>query len=191
MTKHLARHAILSETPTFDADENLRIVVETPKGSQAKYAYDPECDCFTLKTVMPAGMTFPYDFGFVPSTLGEDGDPIDALVLMDFPVVAGCVITARPIGIIEAEQKKKGGEWSRNDRLIAVASHTRAHSGVHSLKDLRPRLVEEIIAFFEDYNRLHHKKFRAIKNGGGKTAEKLIEKGRARFEKKRKKKSAR
>ena len=68
-------------------------------------------------------MTFPFDFGFVPSTLGEDGDPLDILVLMDAPVVPGCVIRARLIGAIEAKQKAKGESWERNDRLIAVAVH--------------------------------------------------------------------
>ena len=165
------------------------MVVETPKGSRAKYAYDPACDCFVLKTVMPSGMSFPYDFGFIPSTLGEDGDPLDVLVLMDFPVVAGCVLTARPIGVIEAEQKEKGKSWSRNDRIIAVAVHARTHNEARSLKDLPSHLLKEIIAFFEDYNRLHDKKFRPIQNGGGKTASRLVEEGQSRFAKKRHKKA--
>jgi inorganic pyrophosphatase len=182
--KHLARHAVLSETDTFDSREDLRVVVETPKGSQAKYAYDPDCDCFTLKTVMPSGMTFPYDFGFIPSTLGEDGDPLDVLVLMDFPVVPGCTLTARPIGVVEAEQKEKDESWMRNDRLIAVATHARTHEDVKSLEDLRPHLLEEIIAFFVDYNRLHDKKFRPLKNRGAHVALELVESGRKRFAKK-------
>ena len=81
MTTHSARHAILSETATFDAKTGeLRVVIETPKGSRNKYDYDPDCDCLELATVLPEGMSFPYDFGFVPSTLGEDGDPLDILV---------------------------------------------------------------------------------------------------------------
>lgn len=191
MTKHLARHAVLSETPTFDKHDDLRVVVETPKGSRVKYAYEPNCDCFVLKTVMPSGMSFPYDFGFIPSTLGDDGDPVDVLVLMDFPVMAGCILTVRPIGVVEAEQKEKGKEWTRNDRLIAVATRARTHNEARSLEDLPPHLLEEITAFFEDYNRLHGKKFRAIKNGGGQTASKLVEEGQARFTKSRRgKKSA-
>jgi inorganic pyrophosphatase len=86
-----ARHAILSDTATFE----LRVVIETPKGSRNKYDYAPECDCMELGAVLPEGMTFPFDFGFVPSTLGEDGDPLDILVLIDGPVVPGCVIRAR------------------------------------------------------------------------------------------------
>jgi len=68
-----------------DDDEIIKVVIETPKGSRNKYAFDPEERTFTLKKVLPAGMTFPYDFGFVPSTLAEDGDPVDVLVLMDEP----------------------------------------------------------------------------------------------------------
>ena len=128
MTTRTARHAILSETATFDSKTGeLRVVIETPKGSRNKYDYDPECDCLDLATALPEGMSFPYDFGFVPSTLGEDGDPLDILILMDVPVVPGCVIRARPVGAIEAKQKAKGEEWERNDRLIAVATHAQTH----------------------------------------------------------------
>jgi inorganic pyrophosphatase len=90
MATRSARHTILSETSTFDAKTGtLRVVIETPKGSRNKYNYDPDCDCMELGTVLPEGMLFPYDFGFVPSTLGDDGDPLDILVLMDPPVVPG------------------------------------------------------------------------------------------------------
>jgi inorganic pyrophosphatase len=126
----------------------LRIVIETPKGSRNKYDYDPECDCMELATVLPEGMTFPYDFGFIPSTLGEDGDPLDVLILMDAPVVPGCVVNARLIGAIEAMQKNKAGDWTRNDRLLAVATHAQTHQSVKSLGDLRPHLLDEIKGFF-------------------------------------------
>ena len=103
-----ARHTILSAIGPYDAKtEDLRIVIETPKGSRNKYSYDSECDCLQLSTVLPEGMVFPYDFGFIPSTLGDDGDPLDILILMETPVVPGCVVTVRLIGAIEAEQKEK------------------------------------------------------------------------------------
>lgn len=77
------RHTVLSGTATFDKDSgDMRAVIETPKGSCNKYRYDPHCDCFELATSLPQGMAFPFDFGFVPSTLGDDGDPLDVLVLM-------------------------------------------------------------------------------------------------------------
>lgn len=184
MARHLKRHAILSETTTFDDKGNLRVVIETPKGSRTKYAYDPACDCFNVKTVMPQGMSFPFDFGFIPSTEGGDGDPLDVLILMDFSLIAGAVLTARPIGIIAAKEKKKGEDWERNDRIIAVATHARTHDGVRSLKDLNSHLVEEITAFFVEYNKLHGKKFKPLHDAGPHAAQKAIEQGRKRFRKK-------
>lgn len=167
MTTRSARHAILPETATFDEKTGeLRVVIETPKGSRNKYDYDPDCDCLELATVSPEGMSFPYDFGFVPSTLGEDGDPLDILVLMDAPVVPGCVIRARPLGVIEAKQKAKGADWQRNDRLIGVAAHAQTHQNMQALKDLRPHLVDEIKEFFIVYNRLRGRKFKPLALGG-------------------------
>src|SRR4051794_25296090 len=84
----------------------LRIVIETPKGSRNKYDYDPDTDTFELAKVLPEGMNFPFDFGFVPSTLAEDGDPLDVLVLMDAPAVPGCTLKVRALGAIEARQKE-------------------------------------------------------------------------------------
>ena len=179
-----ARHTILSETATFDAKTGaLRIVIETPKGSRNKYDYDPDCDCLELGTVLPEGMRFPYDFGFVPSTIGDDGDPLDILVLMDAPVVPGCVIQARLIGAIEAKQKAKGEDWIRNDRLIAIAVHSQTHDNAKSIGDLRPHLIEEIRQFFVNYNELRGRKFKPIAEAGPRTAEKLIEAGIKTFKK--------
>src|SRR6266550_1898245 len=96
----------------------LRVVIETPKGSRNKFAFDPDQHVFELKKVLPAGMAFPYDFGFVPSTEADDGDPVDVLVLMDEPAFAGCVLKCRPIGVIQGEQGDKKKKF-RNDRIIA------------------------------------------------------------------------
>jgi inorganic pyrophosphatase len=81
----------------------LRVVIETPKGSRNKFAFNLEQHTFELKKVLPAGMAFPYDFGFVPSTKADDGDPVDVLVLMDEPAFPECVLLCRPIGVIEGE----------------------------------------------------------------------------------------
>src|SRR5258707_12353857 len=89
-----------------DKGEIIQVVVETPKGSRKKYAFDVDQKVFALKKVLPAGMAFPYDFGFIPSTRAEDGDPVDVLVLMDEPAFAGCVLACRPVGVIEGEQKE-------------------------------------------------------------------------------------
>src|SRR6476660_5284343 len=80
-----------------------RTIIETPKGSRNKFKYDPESKLFMLGGLLPEGMMFPFDFGFVPSTLGEDGDPVDMMVLMDAPAHCGCLIDVRVIGLIEAK----------------------------------------------------------------------------------------
>ena len=126
----LARHPVLSKMPTFDEESgDLRVVIETPKGSRNKYEYDPEYDCINSPPSCPEGMIFPYDFGFLPSSLGEDGDPLDVLVLMDTSVVPSYMLRARLIGVIEATQKDdKDEEPIRNDRLVAVATHAGSYA---------------------------------------------------------------
>ena len=84
-----------------------RAIIETPKGHRNKFAYDAESGLFALRGLLPEGMAFPFDFGFIPSTLGEDGDPLDIMVLMDAPAHVGCLIEVRIIGIINAEQNRK------------------------------------------------------------------------------------
>ncbi|HLH88859.1 MAG TPA: inorganic diphosphatase [Xanthobacteraceae bacterium] len=194
MTAASARHTVLSEISPFDhkskgnpEKDDLRIVVETPRGSRAKYSYDPDCDCMELSTVLPEGMVFPYDFGFVPGTLGEDGDPIDVLILMDASVVPGCVVRARLIGAIEAEQKDNG-KWVRNDRLIAVATHAQTYDEARKLSDLRPHLVREIKQFFANYNELRDRRFRARAEAGPNKAKALVKQGLKRFQSKSAKK---
>ena len=91
-----------------------RAIIETPKGFRNKFAYDPPSGLFELKGLLPEGMLFPFDFGFIPSTLGEDGDPLDIMVLMDAPAHVGCLIQVRIIGIINADQTEDGRTVSNN-----------------------------------------------------------------------------
>ena len=86
---------------------SVEIIVETPKGSRNKYKYDPDNDVFKLSKVLPEGMVFPYDFGFVPSTKAADGDPLDVLMLMDEATFPGCLVECRLIGVIKAEQEEQ------------------------------------------------------------------------------------
>jgi inorganic pyrophosphatase len=97
----------LDRLSTFDGDD-LTVVIETPKGSQNKFTFEPRLNAFALTGVLPAGAVFPFDFGFVPSTLGEDGDPLDVLVLMDAPAFAGCVVPCRLIGVIGPSRPRTG-----------------------------------------------------------------------------------
>ena len=95
-------------TPLVPGSQNLNVIIETPKGCRNKYAYDKNHRVFVLKTVLPNGMVFPFDFGSIPGTEAEDGDPLDILILMDEPAFTGCLIEARLIGVIEATQTEKG-----------------------------------------------------------------------------------
>jgi inorganic pyrophosphatase len=151
----------------------LNVIIETPKGSRNKLKYDPEHGLFQLSKVLPRGMAFPFDFGFIPSTVGEDGDPLDVLLLLDEPVPAGCRVPARLIGVIEAEQSK-GEKSERNDRLIAVAQDGRDHKDIHSVNDLPASLLAEIEHFFVSYNEMDGKRFKPLGRRGPRKAEKLV-----------------
>src|SRR5215831_19946718 len=106
--KQVSKNALADPTrlePVVEDDNNLiQVIIETPKASRNKYVFNPELKVFALKRVLPAGMTFPYDFGFVPSTKADDGDPLDVLVLMDEPAFPGCLLKCRVVGVIEGEQ---------------------------------------------------------------------------------------
>ena len=151
----------------------LRVVVETPKGSRNKYAFDPEEEVFELKKVLPEGMNFPYDFGFVPSTLGDDGDPLDVLVLMDEPAFPGCVLRCRAIGIMEGEQKD-GKKKERNDRIVAVEQSNHSFADIKTLDDLGEKFCHELEEFFVNYNKLSGKEYRVIGRQGPGAVRKLI-----------------
>jgi|SRR5438270_9733065 len=159
-------------------DGLVQVVVETPKGSRNKYAFDPKRRTFRLKKVLPEGMSFPLDFGFIPSTEADDGDPLDVLLLMDQPVFPGCLVDARLIGVMEAEQSEDG-KTNRNDRLIAVCDASHTHSDVRSVGDLNDRLLREIEQFFVNYNALSGKKFKVLACKGPRAAAKCLKRAEA------------
>ncbi|PYY13776.1 MAG: inorganic pyrophosphatase [Acidobacteria bacterium] len=160
--KGLANPAHLS---AIDDDGQIQVVIETPKGSRNKYAFDPKQRTFKLKKVLPEGMVFPHDFGFIPSTKAEDGDPLDVLILMDQPAFPGCMVEARLVGVIEAEQSENG-HTQRNDRLIAVCNASHTHSNIKSVKDVNESLLQEVEKFFVNYNENEGKKFKVLARKG-------------------------
>ena len=163
----------------YDQDDGLTVVViETPKGSRNKYAYDPQERVFELKKVLPAGMVFPYDFGFVPSTLAEDGDPLDVLVLMDEAAFAGCKLKCRLIGIIEGEQVA-GKDRVRNDRLVAIENENHSFAEVKRISDLGRPFVRELEEFFVNFHRLSGKEFRILGVKGPAAARRAIKRSRS------------
>jgi inorganic pyrophosphatase len=175
----------------FDDEGELNVVIETPKGSRNKFNYDEATGLFKLGGVLPAGASFPFDFGFVPETLGGDGDPLDVLVLMDEPAFTGCWVSVRLVGVIEAEQTERDGETTRNDRLIGVAAASRLHKGVRSLKGLGPALIDEIEHFFVSYNDFKGKRFKPLGRFGPKRATELVEEGMKEFAKSKRKRRPR
>lgn len=176
--KSSGRGSYLGLGPFDDESGDLNVVIETPKGSRNKFDYDPDLGLFKLAGVLPAGAVFPFDFGFVPSTLGGDGDPLDVLVLMDEAAFPGCLVAARLIGVIEAEQTERNGKVERNDRLIAVASASRDHSELRSLQDVSDNLVDEIEHFFVSYNDFKGKVFKPQGRSGPERAREVVEEGR-------------
>jgi inorganic pyrophosphatase len=159
-----------------DDPEIIQVVIETPKGSRNKYAFDPGQRVFELKKVLPAGMTFPYDFGFIPRTIAEDGDPVDVLVLMDEPAFPGCVLKCRLIGIIEGEQGDKK-QKERNDRIVAVEKANHSFADIKHVDDLGKQFLTELEEFFVNYHDLTGEKYRVINVRGPGQARKRIEEG--------------
>lgn len=159
----------------FTDNKSINAIIETPRGSRNKFKYDPVLQLFRLGKVLPAGTAFPIAMGFIPGTEGEDGDPVDVLVIMDAPVYPGCLVECRLLGVIEAEQTEKGKKKpERNDRLIAIPADTHPLAKIRTIKDLDPDLLDEVISFFRYYNRMEGKRFEVIGVKGPGKAKKLV-----------------
>jgi inorganic pyrophosphatase len=178
-------HPVTRLPPFGDDDSTLNVIVETTKGSRNKITFDAKRGLYELTGVLPVGASFPYDFGFVPSTLADDGDPLDVLLLMDEPAFAGCLVPARLIGVITAEQQEQGGDVDRNDRLLGVAAKSRVHADVRGLADLGDALLDEIEHFFVSYNEIKGKRFEPTGRKGARAARTIVEEAAARFAKQR------
>ena len=163
--------------PVRKKDGLLQVIVETPKGSRNKFSFDEEQQIFSLKKVLPAGMVFPYDFGFLPKTLADDGDPIDVLLLMDEPAFPGVLVPSRLIGVIEGEQVD-GKKRTRNDRLVAIADANHMYANVRKLNDLPKQFLRELEDFFVNYHELEGKEYKLLGCKGIAEAETLIKKAK-------------
>jgi inorganic pyrophosphatase len=162
--------------------ETVKVIIETPKGSRNKFAFDQEERVFVLKKVLPTGMTFPYEFGFVPSTLAEDGDPVDVLVLMDEPAFPGCLVRCKPIGVIEGEQMEEKKK-TRNDRIVAVEQDNHTWSKIKHIDDLGKEFVKELEQFFVNFHKLKGSEYRILDVKGPNGAWKCIDRGRKALKK--------
>ena len=161
----------------FDPDKvTCRAIIETPKGSRNKFDYDPESSLFILGGLLPQGMMFPFDFGFIPSTKGDDGDPLDIMVLMDAPAHVGCLIDVRIIGIIDAEQTQEG-QTEKNSRILGAAIHSYEHENLITISDVSKTLLSQVEEFFVSYNKQRGKKFKITDTGGPKKALRYLKSG--------------
>ena len=154
--------------------KRLNVIVETPRGSRNKFTYEPALGLFRLGKQLPAGAVFPFDFGFVPSTRAEDGDPVDALVLLDSATFPGCLVRARLLGVILGRQTGRSGRAVDNPRLIAVATKSPEYDAVETLSDLPAALVDEIEHFFVSYNEASGKVFTPLGRHGPKGAKSVL-----------------
>lgn len=130
----------------------VNVLIEIAGGSKNKYEYDKDLQAFALDRVLYSSVKYPYDYGFIPNTLADDGDPLDGMVLMDEPTFPGCVIAARPIGFLEMID---GGD--RDEKILCVPAKDPRYADVKSLKDIAPHRLDEIAEFFRSYKNLEKK----------------------------------
>jgi inorganic pyrophosphatase len=159
----------------------VRVVVDTPKGSRNKYKYDAHLGLYRLSKVLPLGLAFPYDFGFIPSTQAEDGDPLDVLLLGEEALFLGCLVTVRLVGVLQAKQTEHGKTF-RNDRLLGAIETPVNRPAIQTLEDLRPERLEEIESFFMAYNHLEGRHFQPLGRHGPAIAERLLADGIQQFD---------
>ena len=184
-----SRSRKLSDLQPIDEEtECINVVIETSRDSRTKLAFDPKRNAFVVKKVLPQGMSFPFDFGFIPSTKGGDGDPLDVLLLMDEPVPPGTIVPSRLIGVIEAVQTESDGTSETNDRLIAVAATHEIFSHVKQLSEVPSTVTDQIEHFFISYNEQSGKRFEPKGRHGKKRAENLFAQGQRSYRRGKKRK---
>ena len=180
---HKARRDVAGRRVTLDSLETwsgryLNVVIETPKDQPNKLKYDATAGTMRLSKVLPVGMVFPFDFGFVPSTQGADGDPLDVLVLMDAPAPPGCLVEARLIGVLRCTQREARRKSVTNDRFLAVAKEASTYRHIRDIRDLSGPTLDQIEAFFVQYNAVSGRVFRVIRRQGRTAAERSVEEAR-------------
>jgi inorganic pyrophosphatase len=142
----------LSRIPAQPKAGLLNVLIEIAGGSKNKYEFDKDMNAFALDRVLYASVRYPYDYGFVPNTLADDGDPLDGMVMMDEPTFPGCVISARPIGMLEMID---GGD--RDEKILCVPDKDPRYANIKSIKDIPQHRLDEIAEFFQTYKNLEKK----------------------------------
>lgn len=142
----------LARIPAQPQPGLLNVLIEIPAGSKNKYEFDKDMNAMILDRVLSSSVQYPYDYGFVPNTLADDGDPLDGMVIIDQPTFPGCVIAARPIGMLEMID---GGD--RDEKILCVPAEDPRFAQVNSLENIAPHRLEEIAEFFRTYKNLEKK----------------------------------
>ena len=167
----------LHRLPPTAPDGTVYVVIETPAGSTSKLKYDEALEQMTLSRPLPAGLTYPYDFGFVPSTRAADGDPLDVLVMWEGHGYPGLVLACRLIGVLEAEQADEDTRARvRNDRLVSVPVESRTMQLARSVMDLPERTRSELAQFFTASVAFENKELTLLGWAGPETATALLRK---------------
>jgi inorganic pyrophosphatase len=155
-------------------------IIETPKGRRNKFKYDEDSGLFTLSHVLPQGFLFPFDFGFIPSTAADDGDPLDVIVLMDEPAHVGCVLNIRLIGVVKLVQTEKGKK-TKNDRLVGVSLQGFEYEHARTLDDLQESQLKQMNDFMALYNKDSGKQDEITGVDGPESAIELLENAIEKF----------
>jgi len=142
----------LSRIPAQPEPGVINVLIEIPAGSKNKYEFDKDMGAMILDRVLFASVQYPYDYGFVPNTLADDGDPLDGMVIMDQPTFPGCVIASRPIGMLEMID---GGD--RDEKILCVPTEDPRYANVSALSDIASHRLDEIAEFFRTYKNLEKK----------------------------------
>jgi inorganic pyrophosphatase len=166
------KHAIKSIKAFNNDNQCWNVIVETPKGSNVKYALDKKTGLLIVKKALPEGMVFPFNFGMIPGTGAADGDPIDVIVFNEEPLVAGCLLHVKPVGVIKAEQSE-GKRKVRNDRIIGQAVPKESPTELEEMK-LTGKMVAQIEFFFKAYNKAYGISFKVLGTGNAKKAVELV-----------------
>jgi inorganic pyrophosphatase len=162
-----------AKLPTWADKTRVNAVIETPRGSRAKLEFDPKLGAFTLSKPLLAGLTYPYDWGFIPSTKADDGDPLDVLVIHEAATYPGLVLACRPIGVLEVEQVR-GRRKERNDRLFLVPDRSPFEGDLLDIRHLPKRAIAELEKFFQATDALEPKELRFLGWRGPNRAVKTI-----------------
>ena len=175
----------LTDLPPFGPDGDIQVIVEAPRGSAIKLKYEPRLGAFSVARALPRGLTYPFDWGFVPGTLGPDGDPLDALVMHDTSTYPGVVLPCRVLGVVELSQRGTEGGRQRNDRIIAMPVWHDRLEEFERAADLPARLRKEIELFFLDATFFTNKNAKILGWSSPQKARLLLESGEKRYLKER------